>query len=163
NDKLLADCIQHLRNYGSSKKYVNDLIGVNSRLDELQAAFLNIKLKSLDGDNIKRQEIANRYLSEIKNDKIQLPFYDGSNNHVFHAFVVRVKNREEFTNYLDVNGIGWLIHYPIAPHRQKALSMFGNLSFPITEFIHQSVISIPMSSVMSEDEVTEIITILNRY
>jgi dTDP-4-amino-4,6-dideoxygalactose transaminase len=163
NNDELANCIKVMRNYGSSKKYVNEVIGLNSRLDELQAAFLNVKLKSLDADNERRQAIAIRYRSEINNQKINLPFWNGSSNHVFHVFLVRVENRDAFKAYLDMNGIGWLIHYPIPPHRQKALSMFNHLSFPITESIHQSVLSIPISPVMTEADVTAVITILNRY
>ena len=163
NDKELADCIKMMRNYGSSKKYINEIIGVNSRLDELQAAFLNIKLKTLDEDNKIRQTIAKRYLSEVKNNRILLPFYDGSNNHVFHVFVVRVENRAHFTAYLDENAIGWLIHYPIPPHQQKAFSQYQNLPFPITERIHQTVVSIPMSPVLTDEEVTRVIQVLNQY
>ncbi|MEZ4802152.1 MAG: DegT/DnrJ/EryC1/StrS family aminotransferase [Gelidibacter sp.] len=163
NDTELADIIRKLRNYGSSKKYVNDRIGFNSRLDELQAAFLNIKLQMLDADNQIRQNIAKRYCSEIDNKKIALPFYNGSKNHVFHAFVVRVKDRAAFTKYLDTNAIGWLIHYPIPPHQQRALSDYNHLSFPSTEAIHQSVVSIPMSPVMTNEEVTTVINVLNRY
>lgn len=163
NDAELANCIQMMRNYGSSKKYVNDIIGLNSRLDELQAAFLNIKLNTLDADNERRRQIAQRYLSEIKNQKISLPFYDGFKNHVFHVFVVRVDNRNDFTTYLDTNSIGWLIHYPIPPHQQKALSAYADKSFPITERMHQSVVSIPISPVMTEDEVATVIKVLNQY
>ena len=163
NDEKLANCIKMLRNYGSSEKYRNDLIGYNSRLDELQAAFLNIKLKSLDADNERRRDIAKLYLSEIKTDNVYLPFYDGSKNHVFHVFIVRVDNRESFTAFLDKNSIGWLIHYPIPSHHQNALAMYRHLSFPITERIHQSVVSIPISPVMTDDEVTEVINVINRY
>ncbi|MGJ8592717.1 MAG: DegT/DnrJ/EryC1/StrS family aminotransferase [Aquaticitalea sp.] len=163
NDETLANCIKLMRNYGSSKKYVNDIVGVNSRLDEIQAAFLNLKLKKLDADNQLRQDIAKRYLSEIKNEKIKLPFYDGSKNHVFHVFLVRVNDRDAFTAYLDANSIGWLVHYPIPPHQQKAMLSYNNLSFPITERIHKSVVSIPISPVMTEDEVTTVIDVLNNY
>ncbi|HNU59113.1 MAG TPA: DegT/DnrJ/EryC1/StrS family aminotransferase [Aquaticitalea sp.] len=163
NDDELASCIKKMRNYGSAKKYINDIIGYNSRLDELQAAFLNIKLKSLDSDNALRQGIARRYLSEINNKKILLPFYDGSNNHVFHVFVVRVKDRDGFTAHLDANSIGWLVHYPLPPHRQIALAFLGDASFPVTEEIHDLVVSIPMSPVMTDAEVGEVIHILNRY
>ena len=163
NDSELADTINLLRNYGSSKKYVNEVIGINSRLDELQAAFLNIKLKHLDADNLRRREIAIQYLSGITNKKIQLPFYDNSENHVFHVFVVRVENREHFLNYLDENHVGHLIHYPIAPHRQEAFSEFAHLKLPITEAIHNSVVSIPMSPVLEDVEIEEVITVLNGY
>lgn len=163
NDVALANCIKQMRNYGSSKKNVNDILGINSRLDELQAYFLNIKLKLLDTDNIRRQDIAKRYLSEVSNDKIELPFYDGSENHVFHVFVVRVDDRKGFIDYLDENDIGWLVHYPTPPHHQKALSKFQHLSFPITERIHETVVSIPMSPVLSDAEISEIVNVLNQY
>jgi len=162
NDELLAKTIKLMRNYGSSEKYVNEIIGVNSRLDELQAAFLNIKLKHLDDDNTKRQQIASRYIREIKNEKITLPFYSGKKN-VFHAFVVRVSDRTDFISYLEANEIGYLIHYPTPPHQQQALSMFKKQSFPITEKIHETVVSIPMSPVMTEDEVSTVVKILNAY
>ncbi len=163
NDDQLAECVRVLRNYGSSEKYVNTHVGINSRLDEIQAAFLRVKLKSLDADNEQRRHIANRYLSEITNNKISLPFYDQSKNHVFHAFVVRVTDRADFTAYLDVNSIGWLIHYPIPPHKQKAFETMADKSFPLTEAIHESVVSIPMSPIVSKDDVTSVIRILNRY
>lgn len=163
NDSELAKVVRKLRNYGTSTKYENEVLGFNSRLDEFQATFLNIKLDSLDSDNGKRREIAKRYLSEIKNNKILLPYYDGSGNHVFHLFVVMVENREAFTTYLTKNGIGHLIHYPIAPHRQKALKEFSHLNFPIAEKIHAEVVSLPMSPVMSNDEVDRVISILNNY
>lgn len=163
NDDELASVIRKLRNYGTSSKYVNDELGFNSRLDELQAAFLNIKLPQLDADNEKRREIAKRYLSNIKNEKIRLPFYNGSKNHVFHLFVVCVSNREDFISYLSEHGIGYLIHYPIAPHRQKALKEFSHLKFPIAEKIHDEVVSLPMSSVMSDEEVNKVISVLNSY
>ncbi len=163
NDSELADCIKLMRNYGSSKKYVNDVIGVNSRLDELQAAILNIKLKLLDADNDRRREISKRYLSEINNKNIQLPFYDGTKNHVFHVFVVRVESRDDFTKYLNENETGYLIHYPIPPHQQKALSKYQFGTFPITERIHQSVVSIPISPVMTDIEVTQVINVLNNF
>jgi dTDP-4-amino-4,6-dideoxygalactose transaminase len=163
NDALLTKTIQSLRNYGSVIKYQNDFIGINSRLDELQAAFLNLKLPNLDAGNEKRRAIAKRYLSEIKNDKIILPFWDLSNNHVFHLFAIRTKNREDLQNYLAVNNIETMIHYPIPPHQQKALEFLNNLSFPITEKIHNEVLSLPISPIMTIDEVNYVIAILNKY
>lgn len=163
NDDDLNKIIRAMRNYGSEQKYVNAIIGINSRLDELQAAFLNVKLPDLDSDNQKRRQIANRYLSEIKNDKIVLPFYDGSANHVFHLFVIRTENRNELQEYLNENGIQTLIHYPIPPHQQKALAAFNALSFPITEKIHREVLSLPMSPVLTEEEVSSVIHVLNQY
>jgi dTDP-4-amino-4,6-dideoxygalactose transaminase len=167
NDDDLAKVLLSLRNYGSEKKYHNEFIGVNSRLDELQAAFLNVKLPHLDADNDKRRAIAKRYVSEIKNEKITLPFWDESNNHVFHLFVIRTENRDDFQSYLNENGIETLIHYPIAPHQQKAFTLevsgWNSLSFPITEKIHKEVLSIPISPIMTSDEVTFIIEKINNY
>ncbi|WP_047545159.1 DegT/DnrJ/EryC1/StrS family aminotransferase [Psychroserpens sp. Hel_I_66] len=163
NDDELAHCIKLLHNYGSSKKYVNEKLGFNSRLDELQATFLNIKLKFLDEQNDRRRAIANLYLESIKNPKIKLPYYDGTDNHVFHVFVVRVENRSHFMDYLENSKIGYLIHYPIAPHQQKALIKYKSLYLPVTEVIHDSVISIPLSPVMTNAEVQTVINALNLY
>ena len=163
NDSELAKVLFSIRNYGSEVKYHNDYIGVNSRLDELQAAFLNVKLPHLDQENQRRREIAQRYLSEIKNPKIGLPFYDNSQNHVFHLFVIRTKNRTELQVYLTENGIQTQIHYPIPPHKQKALKDFNHLSFPLTEQIHNEVLSLPMSPVLTDEEVGFVIEILNRW
>jgi dTDP-4-amino-4,6-dideoxygalactose transaminase len=163
NDSELAKVIQSLRNYGSETKYYNDHIGINSRLDELQAAFLNVKLPNLDGENEKRRIIARRYLSEIKNEKITLPFWDLSNNHVFHLFVIRTQNRLELQEFLYQNGIQTVIHYPIPTHNQKALSLWNHLSFPITQKIHDEVLSLPISPVLTMDEVSYIVDVLNKY
>lgn len=163
NDYELAKTIQSLRNYGSEAKYQNEYIGVNSRLDELQAAFLNVKLPNLNIENNKRKAIAKRYLSNIKNDKITLPFWDLSGNHVFHLFVIRTENREQLQKYLLENEIETMIHYPIPPHKQKAFSNWNNLSFPITEKIHNEVLSLPISPVLTMEEVDFIIEILNQY
>lgn len=163
NDDELADVIFSLRNYGSKIKYENEIIGVNSRLDELQAAFLNVKLSHLDTENQIRRQIAKRYLSEIKNDKIVLPFWDGSENHVFHLFIIRTPNRQALQNYLKNNEIETMIHYPIPPHKQKALSNWNHLSFPITEKIHEEVLSIPMNATLTDEEIEHIISTLNHY
>ena len=163
NDAALAKVLFALRNYGSEKKYHNDFIGVNSRLDELQATFLNVKLPRLDKENGLRRGIAKRYLTEIKNDKIILPYWDFSANHVFHLFVIRTSNREQLQEYLKANQIETMVHYPIPPHRQQALIHWQDSSFPITEKIHQEVLSIPMSPVMTEAEVDAVIQILNQY
>jgi dTDP-4-amino-4,6-dideoxygalactose transaminase len=163
NDPELAAMISKLRNYGTSSKYVNDYVGVNSRLDELQAAFLIEKLPNLDRDNANRKAVAKRYLTEIKNENIQLPFWDESENHVFHLFVIRVENRSEFCKYLEKHNIGYLIHYPIPPHQQEAFPEFKGLSFPITEKIHQEVVSLPMSPVMDEESISEVIKVLNNF
>ncbi|WP_406842944.1 DegT/DnrJ/EryC1/StrS family aminotransferase [Flavobacterium soyae] len=163
NDPELVKVLFSLRNYGSEQKYYNEYIGVNSRLDELQAAFLNVKLSNLDADNEKRRAIAKRYLAAIKNDKIELPFWDFSNNHVFHLFVIRTKNRDYLQQYLTKNNIQTVIHYPVPPHKQNAFPDWNNLSFPITEKIHNEVLSLPMSPVLTETEVNYIIEILNQY
>jgi dTDP-4-amino-4,6-dideoxygalactose transaminase len=163
NNTELAQCIQRLGNYGSSKKYEHKIQGFNSRLDEIQASFLNTKLKYLDNDNEARRRIAKRYLSQIDNTKIVLPFYDGSANHVFYVFAVRLENRDDFVNYLQKKSIGYLIHYPIAPHKQEALSNYNHLQLPITESVHQSVISLPISPVMTDEEVDYIIDSINTY
>lgn len=163
NDKKLSNTILKFRNYGSEKKYYNELIGYNSRLDELQAAFLNCKLSNLEYDNEKRRLVAKRYLTEIKNEKIKLPSFFDINNHVFHLFVIRTLKREELQSYLSDKGIQTLIHYPVAPHKQKALVEWNNLSFPITEKIHKEVLSLPMSPVMTDDEVSKIVYFLNNF
>jgi len=163
NNDALAKAIKMLRNYGTSTKYVNEVLGINSRLDEIQAAFLSVKLAHLDADNTQRRVIATRYISEIKNDKIILPYYDGSKNHVFHLFVVRVNDRASFVEHLTTNKIGYLIHYPIAPHQQKAFPELRNFSFPAAEALHNTVVSLPMSPVMTDEEVNTVISVLNSY
>ena len=163
NDASLAMTIKKLRNYGTSSKYVNDLVGFNSRLDEIQATFLNCKLPSLDEDNALRRKIAQRYCSEIKNIKIELPAWTEVGDHVYHLFVVRVKDRADFLNYLTKNQIGCLIHYPIAPHQQEALQEYSGLSFPVSEKIHREVASIPMSPLLTAIEVSTVISALNAY
>ena len=163
NDDELAEVLFSLRNYGSKVKYENEIIGINSRLDELQAAFLNVKLPHLDAENQFRRQIAKRYLSEIKNDKLVLPFWDESENHVFHLFIIRTSNRKQLQTYLLENKIETMIHYPIPPHKQKAISIWNHLSFPITEKIHEEVVSIPMNASLTDDEIQHIISTLNRY
>lgn len=163
NDDALAKAIRMFRNYGTSTKYVNEVLGLNSRLDEIQAAFLSIKLKRLDADNAKRREIALRYIAEIQNDKIRLPIYKGALDHVFHLFVVQVKDRAVFVAHLTDHKIGHLIHYPIAPHQQKAFPELKKLSFPVAEALHNRVVSLPMSPVMTVKEVNTVIAVLNSY
>lgn len=163
NNEKLAKIIKAYRNYGSEQKYQNMFKGVNSRLDELQAAFLNHKLLNLNSDNQKRQEIARRYLKEILNPKIKLPKVKTIENHVFHLFVVKVENRKEFQEYLDENSIQTVIHYPIPPHKQPALKEFSHLKLPITEQIHEQIISIPISPVMEVSEINTVIDVLNKY
>lgn len=163
DDSDLAKVLFALRNYGSEQKYYNEYLGVNSRLDEIQAAFLNVKLPHLDKENAVRKSIAKRYLNEIQNPKIHLPKCDDFEKHVFHLFVIRTANRAELKEYLKQNGVETLIHYPVPPHQQKALSAWQSLSFPITEAVHREVLSLPMSPVLTAAEVSHIIQTLNRY
>ncbi len=163
HDPQLAEKIRILRNYGSEIKYQNKVLGFNSRLDEIQAAFLNIKLPYLDEDNHLRQIVAHRFLTEIKNFKIILPKVENRAAHVFHLFVVRVSDRNDFQAFLLKNEIQTLIHYPIPPHHQKALAGFRKMELPITELIHQEVVSLPMSPVLTMEEVTRIIEVVNSY
>ena len=124
---------------------------------------MNVKLPNLDADNEHRRIVAKRYLSEIKNDKITLPFWDYTNNHVFHLFVIRTEKREGLQDYLKQNGIETMIHYPVPPHKQKALKNWNHLSFPITEKIHKEVLSLPISPVITADEVDFVIQKLNLW
>lgn len=163
NHKNLAKKIMQLRNYGMSKKYVFECKGVNSRLDELQAAILSIKLKHLDEDNNKRREIAKKYVSGISNPKIKMPFFDHSNNHVFHVFQVLCSTRDDLQKYLHENGVQTLIHYPIPPHQQNAYKEWNHLSFPITEKIHKETLSLPLNPTLTEKEVENIIQVLCKY
>ncbi|PDS25170.1 DegT/DnrJ/EryC1/StrS family aminotransferase [Flavobacterium branchiophilum] len=163
NDSELSNTIKLLRNYGSKVKYQNEIIGVNSRLDEMQAAFLNIKLPNLNEDNRIRQNIAKEYLTNIKNDKIILPKWDYQTQHVFHLFVIRTANRLDLQNYLSEKKIESMIHYPIPPHKQLAFKCWNSNSFPITEMIHNQVLSIPMSPVLTSNEIHYIIQTLNQY
>lgn len=163
NDDELASCLRAIANYGSHKKYHNIYKGINSRLDELQAAVLDVKLKGLDGENELRRGVASYYLANISNPKVVLPLWDGSQNHVFHLFVVRVANRSHFQDYLTSNGIQTVIHYPIPPHKQEAYSEWNNLSLPITESIHEEVISLPVSPVMTDEEVRRVVEVVNAY
>lgn len=159
----LANVINKLRNYGASSKYVNDFIGYNSRLDEIQAMFLNIKLKSLDEDNIKRVSLAKFYFKSINNEKVKLAKFADDLSHVFHQFVLRVDNRKKFQQYLKRYNVETLIHYPIPPNKQKALIKYKMLDLPITESIHDTIISIPISPVMPLIEAERIVELINAY
>lgn len=163
NNLELANVIKKLRNYGTSSKYVNEYVGINSRLDELQAALLRKKLPFLDKDNQKRIEIAKKYLKYVENKNIKLPSYSHKKDHVFHQFVIRVEDRNRFITHFENHKIETLIHYPIAPHQQEAFSEFSNLSFPNTERIQNEVVSIPISPILSDKDVNFIISTLNSY
>jgi dTDP-4-amino-4,6-dideoxygalactose transaminase len=163
NDEKLAEIIRTLGNYGSKAKYINQYKGQNSRLDELQAALLDVKLKYLDMDNKRRREIAARYIDEIKNPKIILPHVLSPEGHVWHLFVIRSGKRDNLQEYLAKNQIQTLVHYPVPPHKQNAYKEWNKLSFPITEKIHSEVLSLPMNVALTDDEVSIIIKVLNRY
>lgn len=163
NDDILAEKIRSMRNYGSGKKYVFEYQGINSRLDEIQAAVLNIKLPSLDSENNFRQRIANRYLSEIINPKIVLPSKKTLEEDVWHLFVVRVEDRDGFREFMIKNKITTDVHYPIAPHKQLAYREWNNRTFPITEKIHDEVVSIPLNVALAENDVNYIIEKINQY
>ena len=163
NDTELYKKIKALANYGSNVKYSHLYKGVNSRLDEIQAAVLNVKLKSLEEDNQKRRMIAKYYRNNITNPLIELPSVADELNHVWHLFVVRTENRDQLQKYLTAQGIQTLIHYPTAPHYQEAYSEWCDLSFPISEKIHKEVLSLPISSVMTLKEIDRVIKMVNQY
>jgi dTDP-4-amino-4,6-dideoxygalactose transaminase len=163
NDHELARTVKAIRNYGSEIKYQHIYKGINSRLDELQAAFLSVKLKKLDLANTKRREAANYYLSKINNDKVILPLVPNQEAHVWHLFVVRVAERERFQQYLQQQNIQTIIHYPIPPHKQNAYAEWENQSFPVSEMLHREVISLPVSDVISRDEQDRVILAVNEY
>ncbi|MEJ5103070.1 DegT/DnrJ/EryC1/StrS family aminotransferase [Chryseobacterium sp. MYb328] len=164
NNDELAKAIRALANYGSNQKYVNIYQGLNSRLDELQSAVLDIKLKYIDDENNARRIIAKKFISEITNADIILPEYpENENEHVWHVFVIRTHRRDELQAYLTEHGIQTIIHYPIPPHRQEAYKEWNDLSFPISEKIHAEVLSLPISSVLDEEEVQTIIKAVNEF
>ncbi|HOP51198.1 MAG TPA: DegT/DnrJ/EryC1/StrS family aminotransferase [Ignavibacteriales bacterium] len=163
NDDVLANAIKAIRNYGSHKKYENIYKGVNSRLDEMQAALLRVKLKYLNNEIENRRKIANYYLTNIKNDKIILPTVRKEDNHVWHLFVIRTENRDKLQQYLSDNGIQTLIHYPIAPHKQNAYKEWNDRNYPITEKIHKEVLSLPMSGVQTMEETQKVVEVVNGF
>ncbi|NEU32312.1 DegT/DnrJ/EryC1/StrS family aminotransferase [bacterium LRH843] len=165
NDSELAEKLTMLRNYGSQQKYHHLLQGRNSRLDEIQAAILRVKLKYLDQDNQKRKEMAADYRKLIKNPLIALPkLYFDEESHVWHLFVIRTKDRKHLQTYLQHHNIQTLIHYPIAPHKQAAYKDWNHLlQFPITEMIHEQVVSLPISPVTEKEEVEIVARALNGY
>lgn len=168
NDDELAETIIALRNYGSHKKYENIYQGINSRLDEIQAGFLSIKLKKLDEDNAYRRKIAQYYFDNFKNELITLPYskqtnIDNLSSNVWHVFTVRVEDRNRFQNYLTEKGIQTVIHYPIPPHKQKAYPEWNNDSYPISEKIHEQIISLPISQIMKERDYKKVVEVVNAY
>lgn len=163
NDEDLYLRAKALANYGSDRKYHHIYKGLNSRLDEIQAAVLDVKLPHLDKDNARRREIAAYYRSHITNPKIILPQTYDENAAVWHVFVVRTKERDAFQQYLSDNGVQTIIHYPCPPHKQLAYKEWNNLSYPISEEIHNTVISLPISPVMTDDEVEKVVEIVNAW
>lgn len=163
NDSLLAETIRALGNYGSHEKYKNVYRGVNSRLDEMQAAMLSVKLNYLDDETSRRQKIASSYISEISNPLVQLPEATVDEGHVWHLFVIKTAYREELAKYLLAEGIQTLIHYPLPPHKQEAYKQWNELSLPITETIHQQVLSLPLDPTMCEQSVQRVISVVNSF
>ena len=163
NDAELANTLKALRNYGSHKKYENFYQGVNSRLDEIQAAMLRVKLSYLAEDTVRRQQIAARYCAGITNPAVILPTTIQEGAHVWHLFVVRCANRAKLQQWLIEQGIQTLIHYPIPPHHQQAYIEFNKLSLPFTELIHQEVLSLPMDPTMSDESVEKVIVAVNGF
>jgi dTDP-4-amino-4,6-dideoxygalactose transaminase len=188
NDDELADVVRTIANYGSKIKYQNLFKGLNSRLDEIQAAVLRVKLLRLDADNQRRREIAQYYINNIKHPDIILPCtlspaIDIPNtetltthhspltthnsqlttSHVWHLFVIRTPYREKIQQYLHVNNIQTLVHYPIPPHKQKAFKELNHLKLPVTEKIHDEVLSLPISQIMTKEESKLVVGFLNDY
>lgn len=169
SDAQLAEVIRTLGNYGSRMKYHNEYQGYNSRLDELQAAFLSVKLGFIDRENHLRNQIAQRYLAEINNPKIQLPKVvevanpEDSLSHVWHLFVIRTTERQALQAHLEKANIQTVIHYPIPPHKQQAYKALNERSFLLTEKIHHEVLSLPISPVMTEDEVNHVVHTINFF
>lgn len=163
NDAELASVIRALANYGSQKKYVFKYVGMNSRMSEIDAAVLDLKLKYLDEDNRARQELASYYYEHIDNPLIKLPDRIDDKNNVYHQFPIFCERRDELQQYLADNGIQTLIHYPIPPHKQECYKDWNSRHYPITERIHEQEISIPMSPVVSFEDAREVVRVLNSF
>ncbi len=163
DDDELADTVRALGNYGSSRKYVFDMEGRNSRLDEIQAAVLRVKLKYLDEDNAARRRIAMRYIRQVSNPWLVLPGEDYCRNSVHHIFPVMCSRRDDLQRYLADNGVGTMIHYPIPPHKQKCYAGWNWMSLPVTERIHREELSIPLNQTLTEEETGNIVGLLNNF
>jgi dTDP-4-amino-4,6-dideoxygalactose transaminase len=163
NDEELAETLKALKNYGSHERYKNIFRGVNSRLDEIQAAMLRVKLRFLDDETARRRHLASRYLSEIKNPLCVLPNIVNEESHVWHLFVIRCNDRVGIQKHLQESGIQSLIHYPLAPHKQDAYKELCDLELPITERIHEQVFSLPIDPTMSETDISNVISAVNSY
>lgn len=163
NDYKIAEVIRALGNYGSKQKYINDFQGLNSRLDEIQAAFLNVKFKYIEKDFKARRIIAKHYLKKINNPRITMPKVINEEGHVWHLFVIRCSNRNKLQQYLEQEGIQSLIHYPKPPHKQRAYAVMNNFHLPITEQIHSEVLSLPISPVLTIEEAEKVIQVVNKF
>lgn len=163
NDDDLANILYAIRNYGSYEKYVNIYQGVNSRLDEIQAAMLHVKLKYLDEEIKKRREIAQKYLTNINNPLLKLPQHGVDEQHVWHLFVIRCSRRDELKKHLDACGIQTLIHYPIPAYKQQAFLAYNDDTYPITELIHNEVLSLPMGMHLTENEIEKVVQGCNAF
>lgn len=161
DDEFLAKTVRSLANYGSQKKYVFKYAGRNSRLDEIQAAVLDVKLKYLDEDNEHRKEIARRYMNEIRNPLIKLPEVEDVDSHVFHIFPIMTERRDELQKYLADNGVQTLIHYPIPPHKQECYKEWNSRSYPITERLAAQELSLPISPTHTDKEIDEVSLLIN--
>ncbi|MCI0498477.1 MAG: DegT/DnrJ/EryC1/StrS family aminotransferase [Planctomycetales bacterium] len=164
NDGQLAEKIRALRNYGSCQRYYNKYLGINSRMDEMQAAILRVKLKGLDEDNVRRRRIASYYLEEIKNQKVVLPKPPvNPESHVWHLFVIRTRHRGSLQRHLEEKGIQTQIHYPVPPHKQECYAKYNGLSLPIAEQLANEVLSLPISPVIKEEDVLNIVRTINDW
>ena len=164
NDETLARTVREIANYGATRKYVFDYQGRNSRLDELQAAVLTVKLRYLDADNQRRRDIAAIYINKVKGPFV-LPVDDSAapGSNVYHIFPLLCERRDDLQHYLAAHGVETAIHYPIPPHLQKSYSAWNSLSLPITERIHREELSLPCHPAMTDDEVQTVVTLLNAY
>jgi dTDP-4-amino-4,6-dideoxygalactose transaminase len=164
NDDELATTIRALANYGSQEKYINKYQGLNSRMDEIQAVFLSVKLKYLDAENEIRRNIADYYMENIKNEQIILPLQEKhKDSHVQHLFVVRTEKRDKLQSCLTEHGIQTQIHYPIPPHKQACYKEWNHSSFPITEQIHKEVLSLPISPCLMMEEMQQVVFAINKF
>ena len=163
NDDTLADQLRHWRNYGSGQKYHTTYPGHNSRLDELQAAILTEKLAFLEVETARRRSLAHFYLTNISNPAITLPPTDALHSDVWHLFVIRHPERDRFREYMKQNGIGTDVHYPIPPHRQEAYPDWHSYSFPISEQMHKTVVSLPLNPILTDTEAAHIVTVINQW
>jgi dTDP-4-amino-4,6-dideoxygalactose transaminase len=164
NNVDLAAAIRALANYGSEVKYINKYKGLNSRLDEMQASVLDVKLKHLDAENERRRKIAKFYIENVENPDIIFPAIPADEKaHVWHLFVIRSAQRNRLQEYLAEKGIQTQIHYPVPPYRQEAYGEYNHLSFPVTEQIHDEVLSLPISPVMTDEEINKVVEAINSF